>query len=637
MKNCASRDVTELDKHLPFCYLRSDFYRPFIWSIKMTTATKIPPAPTWDLESIFPGGSESNEFKKFRLNVKRDLDEATSMLKSLPRDIDEHSLKAWVEFVLKLQSLNESIELVLSFANCLTSQNVDDTKAHAIIGEGDSYLAEWNKLRAGLEAHSLKVTDKQWEMLVTVPEIKEIAFYLNQLRTIAGNKMPFELESLALELAVNGYHTWNRLYDKMAGDLKVDFEEEGKTTTISLGQIATKMSNPDRKVRNRAFQKLTEAWESRADLAAMALNAQAGFRLSLYDGRGWKSPMYEPLTMARMQEATLETMWTVVERETPRLKPYIEAKKKLLGIDKFSWFDQFAPCGKMDRLYSFEEAGRFILDNVRPFSTHLADFVKMALEKRWVEAEDRGGKAGGGYCTGTGPLRQSRIFMTYAGTFENLLTLAHELGHAYHSWVLKDKPFFATEYPMNLGETASIFSETLVIDAALEQATDPQEKLMLLDQKLQAAYTMFTDIRCRFLFDKAFYAERKNSIVQKDQLNEMMVEAQKKAFAGMLDESGYHPLFWCSKLHFYLTEVPFYNFPYTFGFLFSSGVYDRAKKEGPAFADKYRALLADTGSMTTEDVARKHLGVDLTQEDFWINAVNRQLAEVDAFVELADG
>lgn len=602
----------------------------------MTTAAKIPPAPTWDLESIFSGGSKSKEFADFRLVVKKDLDEAASMLKSLPEGIDGQSLQAWVDFVVKLQSLYENIELVQSFPACLTSQDVDDAPAHATMGEADGYLADWQKLRCELEARSLKVTDQQWEMLLSAPETKKIAFYLTELRTIAKRKMPIELESLALELGVNGYHAWNRLYDKMAGDLKVEFEENGKVTTISLGQLATKMSSPDREIRRQAFQKLTEAWESRADLAAMALNSQAGFRLSLYSCRDWKSPLYEPLTIARMQEATLQTMWRVIERETHRLKPYIEAKKKLLDIDKFSWFDEFAPCGKMDRLYSFEDAGQFIFDNVTPFSTHMADFVQMALDKRWVEAEDRGGKAGGGFCTGTGPLRQSRIFMTYAGTFENLLTLAHELGHAYHSWVLKDKLFFATEYPMNLGETASIFTETLVIDAALEQASDPQEKLMLLDQKLQAAYVMFTDIHCRFLFDKAFYAERANGIVQKDRLNEIMVEAQKKAFAGMLDESGYHPLFWCSKLHFFFTDVPFYNFPYTFGYLFSGGVYDRAKKEGSAFADKYRALLADTGSMTTEDVAQKHLGVDLTQEDFWVNAVNRQLAEVDAFVKLAE-
>jgi len=602
----------------------------------MTTATKIPPAPTWDIESIFPGGSKSKEFAEFRQKVKKDLNTTASMLKTLPEGIDKQSLHAWVDFVVKLQSLYENIELVQSFCACLTSQDVNDSEAHAIKSEGDTYLADWQKLRAELEARSLKVTDQEWEMLLDAPETKEITFYLDELRTIAKSKMPIELESLALELGINGYHAWNRLYDKMAGALKVDFEEEGKVTTISLGQLATKMSSPDRETRKRAFHKLTDAWESRADLAAVALNAQAGFRLSLYKHRNWKSPLFEPLTMARMQEATLQTMWRVIERETPRLNPYIQAKKKLLAIDRFSWFDEFAPCGKIDRLYTFEEAGRFILNNIRPFSTHLANFIQMALDKQWIEAEDRPNKAGGGFCTGIGPLRQSRIFMTYAGTFENLLTLAHELGHAYHSWVLKEKPFFATEYPMNLAETASIFSETLVTDAALEQAVDPQEKLMLLDQKLQAAYVMFTDIYCRFLFDQTFYAERKSGVVQKDRLNQIMVDAQKKAFAGMLDEVGYHPLFWCSKLHFFFTDIPFYNYPYTFGYLFSTGVYDRAKKEGSSFADKYRALLVDTGSMTTEDVAQKHLDVDLTQEDFWTNTVNRQLAEVDAFVKLVE-
>ncbi len=600
----------------------------------MTTATKVPPAPVWDIESIFPGGSESKQYAEFRARLKEGLDEAEIMLKKLPQSIDEQYRPVWVDFVLRLQSLYEETELVMSFATMLTTQNVDDAKGHTIVGECDGYHARWQNLKAGLEARTLKVTDQQWAMLVETPELKPIAYYLNELRTIAKKKMPVEQESLALELAVNGYHAWNRLYDKMAGDLRAEFVQDGDTKSLSLGQLASKMAHPDRAVRRQAFERWVAAWLPHAEWAAMVLNAQAGFRLSLYDRRGWDSPLFEPLTMSRMQQATLETMWRVIERETPRLQWYIDAKKRLLNIDTFGWYDQFAPCGRMDRLYSFEESGRYVLDNVRDFSDDLADFVKMALEKRWIEAEDRPGKAAGGYCTGTGPLRQSRIFMTYAGTFDNLLTVAHELGHAYHSWVLKDKPFFATEYPMSLAETASIFSETLVVDAALEQASDRQEKLMLLDQKLQAAYTMFTDLYCRYLFDCAFYAERKKGMVPKDRLNELMLEAQTKAFAGMLDESGHHPLFWCTKLHFFATDAPFYHFPYTVGYLFAGGVYDRAKKEGPAFADKYRALLADTGSMSTEDVARKHLGVDLTQEQFWADAVNRQLEPVEEFVRL---
>ena len=292
--------------------------------------------------------------------------------------------------------------------------------------------------------------------------------------------------------------------------------------------------------------------------------------------------------------------------------------------------------GSAERLFSFDEAGDFVVDNLKDFSSDLSNFSRMTLDKRWIEAEDRPGKRGGGYCTGMGPRRQSRIFMTYAGTYENLLTLAHEIGHAYHSWVLNNKPVFAQIYPMNLAETASIFTETYVTNAALNQATDKDEKLMLLDQKLQGAYVLFCNVYSRYLFDSAFYAERAKGIVGNERLNELMIESQKRAFGNLLDESGYHPLFWASKLHFFITDAPFYNFPYTFGFLFATGVYQLAKKEGKGFAAKYSALLSDTGSMTAEQVAKKHLGADLTKENFWQEAVDNALADVGTFVKLAE-
>ncbi len=604
----------------------------------MTTATetKTPAAPKWDLESVFPGGSGSTEFKEYREKVKAEVIHTAELLKNLPESIDNSSIDKWTESVVALQSNIENIELILAFAGCLTSQNVDDADALVIEAEADELHSEWQKLLTDLEARSLKQTDEQWASLLARDELKGLTFYLNKVREIAKSKMPLELETLALDLAVNGYHAWNRLYDKMAGDLKVEFDENGESKTLSLGQLSTKMSDPNRDIRKQAFEKMTTAWESREELAAMTLNSLGGFRLSLYKNRKWESPLYEPLVMSRMKQGTLDTMWNVIERETPRLQSYVDAKKKLLNIDKYRWYDEFAPVGKADKLYSFEEAGKFIIDNIRPFSEDMADFVKMALDKRWVEAEDRAGKRGGAFCTGFGPLRQTRVFMTYSGTYENLLTLAHELGHAYHGWVLKDSPYFATEYPMNLAETASIFAETLVTDAALKQTTDPREKLMLLEQKIQGAYVMFTDIYSRYLFDRSFYAKRKDGVVSAQQLRELMVAAQKQAYGNLLDESGFHPLFWCSKLHFYISDAPFYNFPYTFGFLFSGGVYDRSQKEGASFADKYRALLADTGRMTTEDVASKHLGVDLTKDEFWKDAVSRSLADIDEFVKLAN-
>ncbi|HEX2897966.1 MAG TPA: M3 family metallopeptidase, partial [candidate division Zixibacteria bacterium] len=447
--------------------------------------TKLPSAPTWDLDSIFPSGSKSKEFENFRADVHKKLVAANKLLKSLPTKISKQSESKYVKFINLLQELWDEIELVNSFSNCLSSQDVKDTKADAIYSEGLQMASEWQKLRAQLEALSLKISDKQWQALTEIPQLKAVKFYLNELRDIAKSKMPIELESLTLDLAVNGYHAWNQLYDKMAAELMVDFEEDGKTSKLSLGQLHTKMGSPNRELRKQAFEKMTGAWKSRENLAGMALNYMGGFRLSVYKNRGWKSPLYEPLVMARMKQKTLDTMWAVIEKNINRLKPYIDVKKKLLGIDKFRWYDEFAPCANAERLFTFDEAGDFVVDNLKDFSPDLAKFCRMALDKRWIEAEDRPGKRGGGYCTGMGPRRQSRIFMTYAGTYENLLTLAHELGHAYHSWVLNDKPVFAQIYPMNLAETASIFTENFVTNAALSQAREKDEKMMLLDQKLQ--------------------------------------------------------------------------------------------------------------------------------------------------------
>ena len=601
----------------------------------MTQATAVPSAPRWDLESIFPGGSASKDYRKFRQETKQVLEDCRNRLERLPEKLSKNTLDDWSKLIIKLESVREDISLIESFAGCLTAQDVTDSEADAITSEADNYHAEWQVLMTEFEAMALEQSDEAWSMLTRSESLSPISFYLNELRDIAKSKMPVEQESLALELAVDGYHAWNRLYDKMAGELKAEFSENGQTRIISMGQLATKMSSPDRGIRRQAFEKLTEAWKSREDLAAMALNAQGGFRLTLYRNREWESALKEPLQIARLQQETLDTMWRVIREMTPRLQPYVEAKKKLLGINDWSWYDQFAPCGSSERIIPFDEAGDFIVKHIGAFSKDMASFCKLALDNRWIEAEDRPGKRGGGFCTSMWKKRQSRIFMTYAGTYENLLTLAHELGHAYHSYVLRDERSFARFYPMTLAETASTFAEAVVTDAALDVSTDAGEKLMLVDQKLQGAYTMFCDIQSRSLFDKMFYEERQKGTVGAKKLRELMLEAQKQSFGGTLDSSGYHPLFWCSKLHFYITDVPFYNFPYTFGFLFSAGIYDRAKKEGPSFADKYAALLKDTGRMTTEELAKKHLGVDLTKDAFWKDACALALADVDMFVELS--
>ena len=297
------------------------------------------------------------------------------------------------------------------------------------------------------------------------------------------------------------------------------------------------------------------------------------------------------------------------------------------------WQDKDAPIilGDLEeKTYSFDQAAAFILENFRKFSPKMADFAQMAFEKSWIEAEDRPGKRPGGNCTELPETQESRIFMTFGNSINVVATLAHELGHAFHSSVMWDLPSLNREYAMNVAETASTFAELIVADATLKEAKSDVEKINLLDTKLQNAIAMFMNIHARFIFENNFYQARQIGLVAEEDITELMLAAQKESYKDSL--GSYHPHFWASKLLFFFDYVPFYNFPYTFGYLFSMGIYAYANQQGSSFEDQYIALLRDTASMTSEELAKKHLNVDLTKPDFWQAVIDQVLKDVEQFM-----
>ncbi len=479
-----------------------------------------------------------------------------------------------------------------------------------------------------------RTDDDTWKAWMQREVVQPISFVLNESRDQAREKMSPELESLALDLAVDGYHGWGDHYDTVVSHIKIPFEKEGETVLLSAGQAHNKLHDADKEVRDSMFVKWKEAWAEKADFCGDTLNHLGGFRLKLYERRGWNEVLKEPLAINRMSKQTLDAMWGVIQDNKAMLVKYMERKAKLLGVDKLSWVDVEAPIGKVSSTVSYQEAAETIVEQFRKFSPKMADFAEMAFDKSWIEAEDRPGKRPGGFCTSLPVSKATRIFMTYSGTASNVSTLAHELGHGYHQHVMDDLPVFNQNYAMNVAETASTFAEMIVSDAMVKKAGDEQEKLALLEDKIQRSVAFYMNIHARFLFETRFYEKRKNGLLSVQELNDLMEEAQKEAFCDAL--SAYEPTFWCSKLHFYITGVPFYNFPYTFGYMFSTGIYAQALQEGSGFADKYDALLQDTGAMTVEELAKKHLNADLTGREFWQSASDLLKQDVEEFLAMTD-
>ncbi|MDK8183846.1 M3 family oligoendopeptidase [Paenibacillus sp. UMB4589-SE434] len=595
---------------------------------------KQPLRTTWDLDIIFPGGSESKELDMCLAQVEQDIVGLTHILKQMPELETSSHVHTLAEKIDEYQTLSQRVREASAFIGCLTAQNTKDKKALQLTGRSFAIAAKMNTLSTLLDQKLEQMSDELWSTFVALPNMSTVEFNLNESRKLAKEKLPPEQEALLGDLSTDGYKAWGSLYDTIVSHIRMETEENGKCVKLSAGQAHNKLSDPKRDVREQTFKLWEEAWGEKADFFADALNHLAGFRLKMYEHRGWDNVLKEPLAINRMSQETLDVMWATIVKNKPVFVQYLERKAKLLGVEKLTWCDVEAPIGESQSKISYDEGAAVIVEQFRKFSPDMADFAVRAFENNWIEAEDRDGKRPGGFCTSLPVSRQTRIFMTYAGTPSNVSTLAHELGHGYHQFVMDGLPAFAQRYAMNVAETASTFAEMIVADSAVKQAKDEQEKLALLEDKIARSVTFYMNIHARFLFETRFYEARKDGLLATEQLCELMVEAQKEAFCDSL--SSYHPHFWASKLHFYKTAVPFYNFPYTFGYLFSTGIYARALEEGETFAAKYDALLRDTASMTVEDLARKHLDVDLTKPDFWQKAIDVTLEDVKEFMAMTE-
>lgn len=543
-----------------------------------------------------------------------------------PSDDDYTKLSEITEL---LQSVSARLREALSYVTCLLSQNMTDSTAVALNHQVMTLQSEFESIMGEYKTVLAAIPDATWDSLIKQEQWQGLAFNLQELREDAKDLLPPKQEWLLQDLSVDGYHGWAELYDTIVSQIQVRCGDK----QLSVGQAANQLHHPNRQIRQTAFEGWESAWENVEDLCAAALNRIGGFRLNSYKHRGWPSVLYEPLKLNRMSEASLIAMWQAIEEAKPVFVEYLNQKASLMGLEKLAWYDVDAPIGATTQRVSYEQAAEQIVQHFARFSPKMADFASKAFHNRWIEAEDRPNKRPGGFCTPFPVSKQTRIFMTYDGTASNVATLAHELGHAFHQYVMDDLPELAQQYAMNVAETASTFAEWIVADASLKQAEDEQLQLKLLDEKIQNSVAFYMNIHARYLFEMRYFEQRKHGFLNAQNLNELMESAQREAYCDVLSE--WHPRFWASKLHFYLTDVPFYHFPYTFGYLFSAGLYAKACNASNDFEEAYIHLLRDTGRLSVEQLAFKHLNVDLTKPDFWREAVGITVKDAKKFIALA--
>ena len=442
-----------------------------------------------------------------------------------------------------------------------------------------------------------------------------------------------EEEVLIAKMKNTGSNAWAKLQEMLSSTLLVDITVDGEQKRLPLPVVRNMAYSDNAKLRKTAYDAELASYKQIEVSTAASLNGIKGEVITLAKMRGYTSPLEMTVINARMDMQTLDAMLTAIKESLPAFHKYFHKKGELLGHKNgLPFFEMFAPVGNADMKFTYEEARDYIVKNFRTFSDELADFAANAFDERWIDAETREGKRGGAFCSNLHVIKQSRILSNFDGSFSNMTTLAHELGHGYHGAKLMEETFLNAEYPMPIAETASIFCETIVKEAVLKNANQ-EEAFTLLEGDIGDAGQVIVDIYSRFLFESELFKRREEGAVSVNELKEIMMDAQKQAYGNGLDHDHLHPYMWACKPHYYYASRNFYNFPYAFGLLFAKGLYAEYLKRGDEFVASYDKLLSMTGKMNITDVTME-MGIDVRNVEFWRGSLKLIEKNIEKFINL---
>ena len=461
-------------------------------------------------------------------------------------------------------------------------------------------------------------------------DLQVYTFYFANMKDSSKYLLPGIGEAVMAKMGMSGGDAWSDMQQYLTSTVPVSY----RGTTTNLSSIRNLAYDADPQVRKDAYEAEIACYDRIKDAVAYALNSIKLETISDCQLRGYESPLQRTVYNNDMKMETLTAMLEAMDEYAPKFWQYLKAKAKALGYEGgLPWYELFAPMGASSTKFTAEDARNYLVGLFAEFDGELSDMVARAFDNAWIDFYPRDGKAGGAFCAGVECLGESRILTNFDGMFGDVVTLAHELGHAFHNQCIADHRPLNHDYSMPLAETASTFNECVVMASAISKAADRDEQIALIESQLQDATQIICDIYSRYRFETMVFANREEMFMNADTLCDFMLEAQKQSYGDGLDHNCLHPFMWVCKSHYY--GPTFYNFPYAFGGLFARGLYAQYEKEGAAFVPKYKKLLHTTTVATAEDVA-KVADIDLTDKNFWRSALQMIADQIDLFCQLVE-
>ncbi len=596
----------------------------------------------WDLSQLYRGFQDDaflKDFGKYEdmteafLKWGKQVPEQVDLQKVDIKKVDINLVTTYIEQVNALKLLASRLYQFASLSAATDANHLDAKTYQEKIGKLTKAQTE-PQVRFQRWLCALK--DDAFETLkLSSPLISEHAYYLAHLRLEGKHMLGLEAEVVLARLKSNGSEAWSQLQAQLTANLMVPIHIENQPDFLPLQAVRNLAFSSDAHTRKMGFEFELAAYPSIAPVSAAALNAIKGEVLVESEMRGFSSPLDKTLSDAHLNKQTLDVMLESVQNFLPILQAYQKKKAQLLGRQQgLPFFDIHAPLHVSSEVYTFERAKEMVLNAFSTFSPDLATFALDAFEGNWIDVAPKKGKRSGAFCSGIHGIKESRVLLNFTGSLNNVITLAHELGHGYHGRQIFNQTPLNGSYSMPVAETASIFCETILKQQLIAQAEE-HALLGILDASIQGYAQTIMDIYSRYLFETDVFDKRANAALSVEQLNEMMIKAQKRAYGDALDPDTHHPYMWVNKVHYYYPQRNFYNFPYTFGLLFAKGLYAEYKNEGESFVSKYRHMLEMTGQNSVEEIAQL-LGIDIQKKAFWDSALDVIHSEIRLFMEHAD-
>ncbi len=527
------------------------------------------------------------------------------------------------------EDLSYVIYKLAGYASLRQAANTKDPDAGSQMGRIMAVVSDISGAEAAFQDWAAKLPNLM-ELVKSQPQLQPYEFLFANMADSSRYLLPGMGEEIMAKMRLSGADAWSDLQQYLTSTVPVTYRGQ----TITLSAVRNLAYDADAAVRKDAYEAELACYERIRDAVAYAMNSLKLETISDCQLRGYASPLERTLKHSHMEKSTLDAMLSAMDEYLPKFWQYLKTKAKALGHKHgLPWYDLFAPMGNASSKFTVQQAKDYLVELFAGFDKELSDMVATAFDNAWIDFYPRDGKAGGAFCAGVECLNESRILTNFDGTFSDVVTLAHELGHAFHNQCIQNHRLLNRDYSMPVAETASTFNECVVMAAAIANAKDKQEKLALIESQLQDATQIICDIYSRYRFETMVFENREQKFMNADTLCEFMLTAQQQSYGDGLDNDCQHPYMWLCKSHYY--GPTFYNFPYAFGGLFARGLYAQYEKEGAAFVPKYKKLLYTTPIATAENTA-KVAGIDLTDKDFWRSALQTIADQIDLFCALVE-